>query len=269
MLNRFANGSTSAPAQAVLTASGVIKAVCLSVMLLVLNACSLLQPAPEVVDQGPAEKPLPPALVERYNEGLELLQDSAEQQSAEQDQESEAEAFQTVFDHWQTLSQEYPDYPGVWVNLALVQYRMHEYQASLDSVSSAQALQPDFCPAFKLKGLVQRELGDFSGAEASYLAAMACAPQDADIPYNLGILYDLYIGDLEKALAQYQHSRTLRAQEDAMLAIWIPDLQRRTGIDPEAAAVATASDAETAELQTPPASDEDVTETVQPQVAGE
>jgi tetratricopeptide (TPR) repeat protein len=146
---------------------------------------------------------------------------------------------------------------------------MHEYQASLNSVTSAQALQPDFCPAFKLKGLVQRELGDFSGAETSYLAAMACAPQDADIPYNLGILYDLYIGDLEKALAQYQRSRTLRGQDDAMLAIWIPDLQRRTGVDPEAAAVATAGDAETSELQAPSATDEGVTETVQPQVAGE
>lgn len=260
MLNRFADGSGSAPAQAVLTGSGVIKAACLSVMLLVLNACSLLQPTPEMVDQGPAEKPLPPALVERYNEGLELLQDATEQENAE--------AFQAVFDHWQTLSEEYADYPGVWVNLALVQYRMHEYQASLNSLTSAQALQPDFCPAFKLKGLVQRELGDFSGAEASYLAAMACAPQDADIPYNLGILYDLYIGDLEKALAQYQRSRTLRGQDDAMLAIWIPDLQRRTGVDPEAAAVATAGDAETSEPQTPPATD-DVTETVQPQVAGE
>lgn len=200
---------------------------------LLLTACSFLQPAPEIIDEGPKEKPLPPQLIEAYNSGLELLQDMDEvlASGSEGDETSEAsgesDAVEKASQHWQALAEQFPEYPGVWTNLALTQLHLKQYEDSHSSLIKALAINPEFCPSFKLKGLVERELGKFSDAENSYLVAAKCDPQDPDVPYNLGILYDLYLHDLEKALAQYEVAQQLMAEPDQTLAVWIPDLQRR------------------------------------------
>lgn len=184
------------------------------VLLMSLSACSLLKPKPEVVDTGPKEQPLPPALVDSYNAGLELL--------AEEDQ-------QLALEHWSQLTEQFPQYPGNWANLAIVQYRKEQFEESLASLVQSLEIKSDFCPSFKLKGLVERELGKFQEAETSYLAAAGCDPQDANVRYNLGILYDLYMNDLPKALEQYQLAQSLMPEKDENMAVWIPDLQRRSG----------------------------------------
>ena len=237
MSNKFANvlaNSVSARA-----AASLAKKMSLSMSVLLLSACSFLQPAPEIVDDGPKEKPLPPQLVEGYNSGLELLQEmdaqlaeAAESESSEEkdsdNSESLKEAVEKANQHWQVLAEQYAEYPGVWTNLALTQYRLEQYEQSLTSLTTSLEINPGFCASFKLKGMVERELGKFQDAENSYLAALKCDPNDADVAYNLGILYDLYLHDLEKALAQYEKAQSLLAEPDATLAVWIPDLQRRT-----------------------------------------
>jgi len=202
----------------------LMKKLSLAASVLLLSACSFLQPAPEIVDDGPKEKPLPPQLVEGYNAGLELLQDMV-------GEDENDEALQSANQHWQKLAEQFVEYPGVWTNLALTQYHLEKYQDSHASLIKALEINAEFCPTFKLKGLVERELGKFKDAEASYLAAADCDPNDADVAYNLGILYDLYMQDLEKALAQYQKAQSLLSEPDETLAVWIPDLQRRTGAD--------------------------------------
>lgn len=190
--------------------------------LCLLSACSLLQPKPEVVDTEGAEKPLPPALVEQYNRGLDLLQDK--------DDIAEANK------HWQALTLRYPDYPGSWVNLAITQYRQQAFTESLASLDRALAIDAMFCPGFKLKGIVERELGKFKDAEQSYLSAIQCDPDDVDGYYNLGILYDLYLHDLSKALAQYQQAQALLPEKDENINVWIIDLKRRTSEQKRASA---------------------------------
>lgn len=215
-------------------AAFIVKKLAVYTALMLMTGCSLLQPAPEIIDQGPKEQPLPPLLVEGYNAGLELLQDMDEafSQAAEEGEPSGSqaanEAAETARQHWLALSEQYPEYPGVWTNLALSQYRLQQYENSHSSLLKTLDINAGFCPAFKLKGMVERELGKFTDAENSYLAAMQCDPKDADVAYNLGILYDLYMQELDKALAQYQRAQQLLGEPDATLTVWIPDLQRRT-----------------------------------------
>jgi tetratricopeptide (TPR) repeat protein len=178
-----------------------------------LQGCSLLGAKPEVVDSAQQEKPLPPELIEAYNAGLELLQD---------------EEFEAAETHWQGLTEQYSEFPGCWTNLALAQYRLEQFSEGLDSLNKAVSLKQDFCPAYKILGLVQRELGQFSAAESSYQTAVQCDPADAEVRYNLGILYDLYLHDLAKALEQYQRAQSMMSEPDATLAIWIADLERRS-----------------------------------------
>ncbi len=178
-----------------------------------LQGCSLLGAKPEVVDSVPQEKPLPPELIEAYNAGLELLQD---------------EEFDAALVHWQALAEKYAEFPGCWTNLALAQYRLEQFDASLESLNKAVALKQEYCPAYKVLGLVQRELGQFSAAENSYQTALQCDPADVQVHYNLGILYDLYLHDLVKALQQYQLAQGMMTEPDETLAIWIADLERRS-----------------------------------------
>ena len=44
---------------------------------------------------------------------------------------------------------------------------------------------------------------------------------------NLGILFDLYLQDLEKALQQYRKYQKLTSDENTQVAGWIIDIERR------------------------------------------
>ena len=44
---------------------------------------------------------------------------------------------------------------------------------------------------------------------------------------NLGILFDLYLQDLEQALAHYRRYQELMSEENEQVAGWIVDIERR------------------------------------------
>lgn len=190
-----------------------VKAVCLAVAsLTALHGCSLLHKTPQVQDAQGAAQPLPAEFSKAFSEGLELLKDG------------EYEAAEV---HWTGLTEQYPQFPGNWLNLAIAQYRLEKYEPSLSSTEKAQAIDAGFCPAHKIRALDERELGKFREAETSYQAAIACNPSDMDAHYNLGVLYDLYLHDLGKAVQEYQTVQAANAQPDETLAMWITDLERR------------------------------------------
>ncbi len=84
----------------------------------------------------------------------------------------------------------------------------------------------------KLQGLNEsaielREKGQFSAAEKIYLSALSLREEHAPTHRNLGILYDLYVGDPTKALEHYSRYQALTGSEDRAMAGWIADLQRQ------------------------------------------
>ncbi len=180
-------------------------------LLAVISGCSLLS-KPKVVDNAQEQAPLPEALVENYSKGLQLLKDSN---------------WNDALPFWQNLSQTYANYPGVWVNLALVELHLEHWPQSQTYLDKAFELNAEFCPATKVQALLKRQQGQFKDAEAGYLKALACDSRDASTTYNLAILYDLYLQDLPQALAYYQKAQELSNEPDENLAMWIADLQKR------------------------------------------
>ena len=84
----------------------------------------------------------------------------------------------------------------------------------------------DSSAALTEQGVALRSKGDFAGAKAAYLAAIASDPTFAPAHRNLGVLLDLYMNDLEPALAQLVEYQQLSG-EDKPVSSWIVELKQR------------------------------------------
>lgn len=159
-----------------------------------------------------ADGEVPTALSNLYKRGVTLMK---------------SERYPQAKNLWLAASERYPDFPGIWVNLALSQYHVESYTEARESLTTALMLDAEFCPAHKTLGLVARELGDFPLSEQSYISAIECAPEDGNVRRNLGILYDLYMHDEQRALEQYEAAKRLYFAKDKNLEIWITNLKSR------------------------------------------
>lgn len=74
---------------------------------------------------------------------------------------------------------------------------------------------------------VLRQQGQFADAEEQYKKAIASWPAFKPAYLNLGILYDLYLGDKSKALEHYQTYQALNDKPERKVKGWIADLSRQ------------------------------------------
>jgi tetratricopeptide (TPR) repeat protein len=72
-----------------------------------------------------------------------------------------------------------------------------------------------------------RKSGQFQRAERAYLDALQVDADHAPTHRNLGILYDLYLAQPDKALAHYARYQALLGNDDRTVLGWISDLQQR------------------------------------------
>ena len=125
------------------------------------------------------------------------------------------------------LTSEYPELSSPWHNLGVAQARqdkLAEAQQSFKQAIEANAANQE---AYNQLGLLHRRQGEFKKAEASYQRAIGIWPAYPAIRLNLGILYELYLGDLGKALQQYNIYQSLLPEPDRRVKGWISDLKRR------------------------------------------
>lgn len=75
--------------------------------------------------------------------------------------------------------------------------------------------------------LVLRKQGKFKQAESQYKQALVSWPAFKPAYLNLGILYDLYMGNKVKALEHYQTYQALNDKPERQVKGWIADLSRQ------------------------------------------
>jgi Flp pilus assembly protein TadD len=131
---------------------------------------------------------------------------------------------------------QYPDFPGAYVNLAIIQARRGDDQSAENSLLRALALDPEYSAALNQLGMLYRRQGKFSEAEAAYMKAVTASPDYALAHYNLGVLNDLYLQRLEVALLHYERFREISG-EDEGVDRWIVDLKRRIDVAERTASV--------------------------------
>lgn len=126
-----------------------------------------------------------------------------------------------------TLTVDYPTLSGPILNLGIVYEQLNDKVAAEKSYQQAIMINRDNLAAYHRYGVLLREQGRFSEAEAVYLQALDIWQKDAASHKNLAILYDIYMGRLDDALRHYQVYMTLTGQENRQAKGWIADLKRR------------------------------------------
>jgi Flp pilus assembly protein TadD len=131
----------------------------------------------------------------------------------------------------------YPDYPGAWVNLAIIHANNESDEATREAIDKALELDPEHPEALNQLGMLLRRNGNFLGAEAAYMKAVTVSPDYALAHYNLGVLNELYLQRLETALHHFEIYQGL-VGEDKQVEKWIKDLTRRVAANQQTANVA-------------------------------
>jgi len=129
---------------------------------------------------------------------------------------------------------------GAYLNLGLVLRAQKEDKRAEQAFNDAIAANHTNLDAYNQLAILQREAGNFSGAETNYKKALSLWPFHPESHKNIAILYDLYMGKSAEALPHYEAYLQLLGGEDKQATSWIADLQRRLGIAPKPKAAAPA-----------------------------
>lgn len=126
------------------------------------------------------------------------------------------------------LTQKHPELAGPYTNLGICYFYAKQYDKASDAFKQSLARKPNNAVALDYQARAEKEAGRFDAARDLYLKAISADPNYAPVQRNLGILYDIYLGDPKTALAYYQQYQKLLPEPDKQVDIWIKDLTKRT-----------------------------------------
>jgi Flp pilus assembly protein TadD len=121
-----------------------------------------------------------------------------------------------------------PEVSGPRIDLGVAWHREGDLDAAENHLREALMLNPDHPVVHNELGIIYRKTGRFDEARRSYEAALAIYPRYHHALRNLGVLCDLYLADLECAVASYEtYLETVPGDDQA--SMWVADLHSRIG----------------------------------------
>lgn len=130
-------------------------------------------------------------------------------------------------EHFKTLLEKNPFAKKVFTNLGLLYLKQKETALAKQAFLNAIEQDNKDAVAYNHLAVIQRQEGEFKQALFNYYKAINADPDYANAHLNLGILFDLYLQDLPKALEQYEQYQSMTHNKNEDVAKWIIDLQRR------------------------------------------
>jgi tetratricopeptide (TPR) repeat protein len=167
-------------------------------------------PAPAA---APADAPIPERAAQQYAQALQFMKSG-------HNTDAELEFKQLVMG--------YPQLTGPQLNLGLLYLRDSRLPEAEAAFKAALEHSPTNAVAGNELGIVERKLGKFAEAEAAYQRTIAADPNFAPAHLNLGVLYDLYLAQPQKALDEFERYIEL-AGENKQVAGWVVELRKRVG----------------------------------------
>lgn len=114
------------------------------------------------------------------------------------------------------------------IDLAIAYHQLGDLESAEKQLLAALEQNPSHPLALNEIGIVYRKTGRFDEARSSYEKALTVYPGFHSARRNLAVLCDLYLGDLQCALSNYEAYMQTVA-EDPDVAIWMADLRNRSG----------------------------------------
>ena len=98
---------------------------------------------------------------------------------------------------------------------------------AIEAYRTVLELDPADSVAVNNLALLLSKKGRFREAVSLLQEGIEYSPQTANLHYNLAVIAELYLLDLELALAHYRRFRELSEQDGQLVAGWIADIERR------------------------------------------
>ena len=128
---------------------------------------------------------------------------------------------------FRAIAQANPDLGGPHANLGVIYRQAGKLNESADELEQAVKINPNQPIYLNQLGVTYRQLGKFDKARDAYEKAIALDANYAAPTLNLGILYDLYLGDGPRALELYSRYLALSPSGDAAVTKWVAELKNR------------------------------------------
>jgi Tfp pilus assembly protein PilF len=140
----------------------------------------------------------------------------------------EQEDWSTALAELEWLLENYPGLSGPCLNMALVYQYRGERELAEQYYQLAIHINPNNLAAYNQYAVFLREQGRFPEAKQVYGDALGVWEAHPQTHLNIGILYDLYMGDRGRALQHFNRYQNLTGSEDQLVAGWIVDLERQS-----------------------------------------
>ncbi len=119
----------------------------------------------------------------------------------------------------------YPEQISPYINLGIIYRKTGRPDQARNMFLTAITLLPEDCTPRIQLGLLERELLNLRAAEKAYQGCLKVEPDNTNAYLNIGILYELYLGDFNQAVHAYDQYRLLSGS--TKVDAWIADLERR------------------------------------------
>ena len=128
---------------------------------------------------------------------------------------------------FQQFSDERPELAGPHANLAIIALKNNEPEKALELVKISLSKNPKFPQALNLIAYLEQVSGDIKSAEKHFKEAIANKENYAVAHYNIALLYDIYLQDIDSAIPHYERYMKLINNEDKKTADWLEQIKRR------------------------------------------
>jgi len=169
-------------------------------------------PGPAAGSPAHVEEPVPERAAQQYRQALDMMRSG-------RDTDAELELKQ--------LSVAYAQFAGPQANLGVLYVKDSRLAEAETALKAAVQINPANAQAGNELGIVERRLGKFTDAEAAYQRSITADPNYAPAHLNLGVLYDLYLAEPQKALDEFERYIALAGEGNKQVAGWVVELRKR------------------------------------------
>ena len=118
-------------------------------------------------------------------------------------------------------------HPDVLMLRAMVARHQDRPGQAIRALEALLDQSPEHAAAANDLALLYRQQGRIDQAATLLRRALEANPEHPQLHYNLAVLSELYLLNLEQALTHYRRYQSLTEAEDEEVALWIRDLKRR------------------------------------------